>query len=56
MAEAGVPLTSIQYWAGHATLRQTEAYVRSTRKPSRSIYNSTLLNQMDVNKKEAPNP
>ena len=44
MANAGIPLTHIQYWAGHSTLRQTEDYVRSTQKPSRDIYNSTLLN------------
>ena len=56
MANAGIPLTHIQYWAGHSTLRQTEDYVRSTQKPSRDIYNSTLLNQNSKNKKEAPNP
>ena len=56
MAEDGIPLTHIQYWAGHSTLRQTEDYVRSVQRPSREEYNSTLLNQMDVNKKEAPNP
>ena len=50
LAEQGVSISTIQYWAGHANVEMTYKYIRSVKRPSREEYRSTMVHSSE-NKK-----